>query len=299
MKLFTKEYIIDDVRIVDGPFGLERVNTYKQVTILNKSAAAIYGGVLVLIAVLTMVGALVFGGSNTMDAAADTMVDITVDTVVDTTVDTTPVMTMPVVEEVIPVAPVPQYVCDMPATSNEYAFLDDAYVWQDGVKRKVSWKATLKHDVVMLWAIDDEAKFADFINDIAMFNTYTRANVRVERYGYIGKENDFIVPVVIEDLEGLTWAHMENHLQAMNLFGIDITTLKSAKLAFDPEFMTEHWDVHTHTVLHEMGHMFGLDHTHEQEGEQTDSIMSYESDYTTVGYLPGDIAGLQKVFCDR
>lgn len=299
-KLIEKKYVADGVTTYVDSFGdVHLYPRWKEAIVVNKVAAALYSTIIVAIAVVTVLAMVVMG--DTADVVAVPAPAETIPTVEAVpTVDTTPTVdAVPMVEEVAPIV-APEYVCDTVVESTEYKFLDDEFVWGDGVVRDINWGATLRKNIVMVWSIDNEQMYADFVQDIERFNVYTKAGVRVERYGYIAQENDFIVPVIMQDIEGAAWAHMETQISSQNVFGIDVTILKGAVLAFDPVFITEHWaDTHTHTVLHEMGHMFGLGHTHDAAGEQTDSIMSYESDYSVDGYLPGDIAGLQQVFCNK
>jgi hypothetical protein len=203
------------------------------------------------------------------------------------------------------------YVCDTNTTSTEYTFVDDTNVWSDGLTHDIDWTQLLDVQVVMVWEIQDNDMLADFRYDISLFNEYTHAGVRVEEAGYVAQENDFIVPVVIDETES-GWAHMESMYSMMpEFFGMpEYVTVDSARLVIDPAMLEEStwltssgavttgWSIdHTNTMLHEMGHLFGLGHTHDEVGEQVDSIMSYESDRSVRGFLPGDIAGLKEVFC--
>lgn len=213
-----------------------------------------------------------------------------------TTVTEVPEVTIPVIETTTIPTPAVEYVCNIQTNSKEYTSMDDEFVWEDGVTRDIDWSYILRFDIVLVWTIDDDAKLMDFMNDIELFNMYTNANIRVEREGYVARANDFIIPVVMEDLPGSSWAWMETGVQVSAIFGAELVDVVSAKFTMDPKLINN-WNTHTRTVLHEMGHLFGLGHTHDAEGQQTDSVMSYESDYSVKGYLPGDIAGLKEVFC--
>lgn len=188
------------------------------------------------------------------------------------------------------------YVCNTSTDSTEYVFGDDMYQWEDGISRDIPWEQNIGK-VVLLWGIDDEVKYNDFVSDVALFNEYTHGGVRVEQLGYEPQQGEFVVPVVHENIDGdFAWADMSVRVGVSGMFGIETVRIVDAKLRFD-DLGLSNWEFHTHTTLHELGHLFGLQHTHGAEGQQTDSIMSYESDYNVNGYLPGDIAGLQEVFC--
>lgn len=203
------------------------------------------------------------------------------------------------------------YVCNTVTSSNEYTFVDDTNVWSDGQLHDVDWTQLLRKQVIMVWEINDDQMLRDFKADIDLFNRYTKAGIRVEMPGYIAREDDFVIPVTLGDAEG-GWAHMAlEFVLEGEFFGLpEWVWIDSASLVIDESMMEEStwigsngaittgWAIdHTVTVLHEMGHLFGLGHTHDEVGEQVDSIMSYESDRSVRGFLPGDIAGLKEVFC--
>lgn len=190
------------------------------------------------------------------------------------------------------------YVCNSNAVSSEYIFSDDQFEWSDGNKHDIDWKQLLNDQIVMVWSIDDENMRADFVRDIELFNKYTNADVRVEDEGYIAQEDDFLVPVTV-GITNEAWAHMALEFSLMGEFlGMpEYVYIDSAEFVIDPSMLPYWSENHTNTVLHEMGHLYGLGHTHHEDGQQVDSIMSYESDRNVYGYLPGDIAGLKEVFC--
>lgn len=291
-KLFTTEYVKAGSTAVRYPWGTEYRDNWKEVKKVNVKALALYVAIMMAV-IMAVVSFMIMGGNDNtvVNNIPTTVVDETSTDMVETQVamveETT--TTMPVV--------VDKYVCNTEVDSMEYHFQDDEYQWADGIQREIPWASLLSKDIIMLWSINDEAKYADFVADIALFNEYTHAGVRVEKYGYIPSEDEFIVPVVNEDIEGnFAWADMGVGVGVSSLFGMETVSIRNATLRFD-QLGLDNWEYHTHTVLHEMGHLFGLGHTHGEDGEQTDSIMSYESDYEFAGYLPGDIAGLKEVFC--
>lgn len=278
------------------PFTYERIyiNEYKA-----RMAPVWSHIIMAIIAMAATIGGIV-GAIMVMGSEDATVENIPTTTMVDESSTDMVQVEAAMVEETTTTAPVvaDKYICNTEVTSMEYRFQDDEYVWADGIQREIPWASLRSKDIVMLWSMDDDAKFVDFVSDIAMFNEYTHAGVRVEKYGqYIAQDRDFIVPVILEDIEGDAWADMGVAVNVTSVFGMETVSIQSATFRFD-QLGLDSWEHHTHTVLHEMGHLFGLGHTHDGEGQQTDSIMSYESDYDfAAGYLPGDIAGLKEVFC--
>lgn len=211
---------------------------------------------------------------------------------------TTVEITTTTVEETTTTASTPavEYVCDTYTNSTEYTI--QHATMQDGSEYDIDWSVMASKHVVFQWNMDN-TYLEDFKADVAIFAQYTHMDVTVVDTSYTPAAEDYLVPVVMGDLEGKAWAQMNTRLSASGFLDMTTINIVDATFTMDPSVFGAEWaTTHTHTVLHELGHMVGLGHTHDAEGEQMDSVMSYESDYEFAGYLPGDIAGLQKVLCN-
>lgn len=308
-KLINTEAVIIGRKKVTDPFGdTNYYNVWGTKRTLNMKGILFYAVMLIMVG--TIIGAFLLTGSNNAETTTTSTTvaeTTTTSTVAETTTTVAETVTTSTVTEISNKVYGPEwvkrdlYVCNTESNSTEYRFLGKEHVWSDGVQREIPWATMITKEIVLLWSIDDEVKYNDFVNDIALFNEYTHAGVRVEQWGYSPRYGEFVVPVLNEDIEGdVAWADMHVELSILrdwSMFGKETgVEIYPGRFRFD-DLGLENWEYHTHMVLHEMGHLFGLDHTHDGEGRQTDSIMSYESDYNVNGYLPGDIAGLQEVFC--
>lgn len=214
---------------------------------------------------------------------------------VDTQRDTTQV----VEEEVTTTTTVPvrgQYVCDMPKSdSTEYAFVQ----WSNGEYLYTDAPSVHANTIVFEWHIDPVQEVMNtFRSDIEEVGRYVGKEMRIEMPGYVAQDGEFVVPVTFneDDME-------DSDYSAFILWRSNFLFGTEATFAFNRNVFTniEKWNAYHHIiVLHELGHLFGLEHTHvDNDGiDQHDSAMSYEGIWDREGYLAGDIAGFQKIFCN-
>lgn len=197
-----------------------------------------------------------------------------------------------------------KYVCDVAVTSNEYQLTE---IFTGYNESQVDWHDVANRNIVFEWRAGEMLR-PSFEKAVALFADYTRANVRVEAAGYVAVNGEYLIPVSMKELEGAAaavWHSYDprNLEDSRDQDGMMVTTgslvVAATSVEVDPmmesDFMGE--DGRLNVFLHELGHIVGLDHTHEEDGIQNDSIMSYESDVNIAYYLPGDIAGLKEVFC--
>lgn len=204
------------------------------------------------------------------------------------------------------VAPAPkvEWVCDTPTTSDEWKLIGVGE-WSD---LEIDWKEMAAREVVFEWKAGDILLPA-FEKAVEMFIEYTRANVRVESEGYLAVDGEDVIPVNKVPSLGDFAAHVvryydesqvktEIHPTLRYLYTAGMLRAGETYMEIDSKMEDEGYEYTlVNMFLHEIGHVYGLDHTHEEEGEQVDSVMSYESDPSVSHYLPGDIAGLKEVFC--
>jgi hypothetical protein len=302
---FKKEYkVIARRQIGMDPFTYEPIytNDYRAVMVpmWNRIVMTVIAMAIIIVGII---GATIVLSSNDTAATSNvlptitTMVEETTTTMVEESTTTVAEVTAAMVEETTTtVAPVTaEYVCDTYTNSSEYTAT--MFPMEDGSMVEIPWETMVDNHVVMQWNLPMDSKYDDFMGDIALFNQYTHMGVQVVDSSYVPTETDWVVPVVERDLPELHVAEMQINVAGSSTFlGVSLH-IQDATLAVDPSVQDD-WANHTHIILHEMGHLMGLDHTHDAEGEQVQSIMSYESDYSYGKYLPGDIAGLQQVICN-
>lgn len=304
-RLINTECVVVNTEWVNDPFGGGYCHyTYAQKRTLNLKAVAFYAAIMLTI-IGIIVGALMFTGSNAETTTTSTVAETSTTMVTETSTTTAPAeegvliiidvptmaeeTTTTTVEEIIP-----SYVCDMVVDSDVYAFQE--YFLEDGTQLNIPWADMTKKNIVFQFNLD-MMYFEDFSDDVEMFNQYTGMDIRVEDSTYVGMDDEFIVPVNMGILEEDVWAQMGVGVSASSFLGVMSVSFPSAELTVDEDALGANWEYHNHIMLHEFGHLFGLDHTMHLEGDET-SIMSYNSDYESIGLLPGDIAGLQEVFCN-
>lgn len=205
-------------------------------------------------------------------------------------------------EYVTPVRKV-EYVCDTPTISNEWKLME---IFTGYNMSQVDWREMASRKVVFQWNAGDTMAAA-FEEAVALVVEYTRADIRVVYGNYIPLNGEYVIPVTRTTLEEGA-ALVQHYYDPRNLEdnrnedGVVITTglLMVSTTYMEVDYMMEQEKYEyalVNVFLHEIGHVFGLDHTHEEDGMQVDSVMSYESDDGVSHYLPGDIAGLKEVFC--
>ncbi len=304
----------------NSPFHQDYVPVYKEVTDMKK-VGIFSGAVAVVVSMLVGVAMLSMRGGNSAGAS---------DVTTTTTVVEHAHENVHVEEDKV------RYVCDMPAsTSMEYDISLynrrdlNATMWKEqGITLVFEWTLSADYDV-------EYAQFTEAVNAFAVYTGLktqvikgydeTAANINLYE-GYLWNkerlaeelaeidgspsyfqenvdkfESEFDlskigINVILDDSE--YYADAAAYVMPGDLtFGI--TTSYINKTFFVNGKGESQWEGdYMHTVLHELGHVVGLHHTHvEDDGiTQGDSIMSYESNRESY-YLAGDIAGLQYMFC--
>lgn len=174
------------------------------------------------------------------------------------------------------------YVCHTPSTSTEYL-----------IDPSTDWSVLQTKSIRIVWNMSD-ISLDLFKADVALFQRYTNLDIEVVEPGYVPQPNDFMVNTILAD--GTDAAAMGVASDTYTVAGL-LHPVSADLYFYRPWFGNAWGDLgHTHIVLHELGHLMGLDHTHDAPGEQVDSVMSYES-HRSGHYLPGDIAGLKILLC--
>jgi hypothetical protein len=289
---FKKEYKVIGRRAAGtDPFSSETfyVNDYKAVMVPMWSHIMVVI-IAIMITIVGIIGASIVLSSN--DTAVISNVNAPTTTMVEEVTTTVAEVTAITVQEEVAVAAT-KYVCDTDTSSQEYII--QVATMMDETTYDIPWETMRDRHIVLQWGMDN-IYLDEFKADVAMFVQYTHMDVRVVDSSYVPTSEDYLVPVIKADIEGMAWADMNVGVSVSDVFGIRVVDINSAVLRFDQRGL-DNWEYHTHMVLHELGHMVGLGHTHKAEGEQTESVMSYESDQDFAGYMAGDIAGLQEVLC--
>lgn len=325
MNMFKKKVFVRYRNITDptDPFRvIQRKAIYKMVWDMKK--IGIFSGVFaVVIALLATTAMFAFRGGK--DAGAVHMQDTvtTTTTVVEENTTTTTEVFDPTVA---------RHVCDMPLSlSGEYYMKKvnrtfNARAWVDN-----------NVTIVFEWVLPDQYDqyMPQFKAYVDKFSVYTGIKTQVIK-GYDetasdlwGYEWDYIYSqkkiAEGEDSSGFHQRRLDTFLAKYDTSKIGINVVLDdsvrednavawvemnnlkfgiVKSTFEVDFTINgkgysQWDRnHGHVILHELGHVIGLGHTHDFDDgiHQDDSIMSYEADSVDY-YLPGDIAAMQEIFC--
>jgi len=318
MKFFKKRVYVRSIPTYEDwlnptkQTGIKHI--YRRVWDMRK--IGIFAGVFAVVAgLLATVAFMGFRGGNPATAVPQ---DTTTTTVVEST--TTTSTTVPV-DEVM-------NVCDMPRSySTEY----DLGLYESRKFNATMWKEQ-GITLVFEWALPDEYDryMFDFIKAVDKFSKYTGLKTEVMK-GYdetaaniLDYEWDYLMsmedPDNVFSQERLTRFLEKYDPKKLSINVVLDDTLDDGTLAWVmgrklrfglvKSYLDQivgsinggevyAWDQnYMHVVLHELGHIVGLGHTHISDDDirQDNSIMSYEA-LTTDQYLPGDIAGLQEIFC--
>jgi len=299
----------------NNPFEeITTIPVYKEVWDMRK-ILSIGGVATVLMGMLAMVSVLGFRGGNPATAVPQ---DTTTTTVVEST--TTTSTTVPV-DEVM-------NVCDMPRSySTEYDLglyesrKFNATMWKEqGITLVFEWALPDEYDRYMfdfIKAVDEFSKYTGLKTEVMKGYDETAANILDYEWDYLMSMED---PDNVFSQERLTRFLEKYDPKKLSINVVLDETLDDGTLAWVmgrklrfglvKSYLDQivgsinggevyAWDQnYMHVVLHELGHIVGLGHTHISDDDirQEDSIMSYEAHYEDY-YLPGDIAGLQKIFC--
>lgn len=269
--------------VTNNPFHQDYVPVYKEVTDMKK--VGIFSGA-VAVVVSMLVGVLMLSMRGGNDASATVSSDATYVVEEEVVVTTT---TVP--------APTAQYVCDMPmSTSTEYAFMK----WTSGHNAYLDFPSVSARTIVFTWNVELSQELRDiFAKHIAEVGIYVGKEMRIENAGYVAVDGELIVPIIngstVEQFAGEQYT-AAIWTRSNFLFGTEQSFVINDN---NPNLEYNIKNYGLNVVYHELGHLFGLDHTHiENDGvDQVDSIMSYEHVWNASGFEAGDIAGLQQIFC--
>jgi len=278
MKEEQKSYFYND------PFDWMRSGVrYHTVMVIASVIAGIIMLGLVVTAVLTIMGS----ASNAQ--STDTYTTDT--TVVNEYVEETTTTTVP--------TPTAQYVCDMPVSyGTEYTFIQ----WTTGEDAYVEFPSVSAHTIVFTWNVNFSQEMRNtFAKNIAEVGIYVGKEMRIEDAGYKAADGELIVPIIngskVKQFDGVNYSAAIWTTSNM-FFGTEHSFVVNDNHANLEQMIQQYGK---QIIFHELGHLFGLDHTHiDGDGvDQVDSIMSYEHVWDADGFEDGDIAGLQKVFCNK
>lgn len=310
MKFFKKRVYVRSVPTYEDWLNPTKQTGIKHIyrRVWDMKKIGIFAGVFTVVAGLLATVAFVgFRGGNPATAVPQST---TTTTVVETTTTST---TVPADEAM--------NVCDMPRSySNEYglwAHYDrrfNASMWKEqDITLMFEWVLPAEYDVYMfdfIKAVDRFSKYTGLKYEVVKGYDETAAGITSWEWDYLmaleNPEEEYFqdklthfletydtkklsINVVLDDQTNdgtLAWVKHKNLM-----LGIVKTYLDDTRgLTWDESYM--------HVILHELGHIVGLDHTHKDDGiQQDESVMSYESSMRDDHYLPGDIAGLQEIFC--
>ena len=286
MNMFKKT-IQDGVRFVpsynNDPFHNSYVPMYKEVWDVKKIATI--GGVFgIVIAMLCAVVLLTFTGGNDADATVSPEATYVVEEEVVVTTTTVP-------------EPTAKYVCDMPmSTSTEYGFTK----WSTGEDAYLDFPSVTARTIVFTWNVELTQEMRDILaKHIAEVGIYVGKEMRIEDGDYTAVDGELIVPIIngsgVKQFDGAKYT-AAIWTTSNFLFGTESSFVINDT---NPNLEYNIKNYGMNVVYHELGHLFGLEHTHvDDDGiDQVDSIMSYEHVWEAEGFEAGDIAGLQQIFC--